>query len=191
VEGTVIATLRTWWLAWRWACFAAVLLVSNVWSWTTGAELARDRADRGVLKRDVQIEQQRNRDILRVQNALDAATLAWTQERDRNAILARQRATAALAAARPDHECLSAVVVGRLRDSPDIGLPAGAGGAAAGPGAAAADTGNAASEADITGWVADVRERYDALRGQLRAIAALRPQVCAPRPEGQPMEKFP
>lgn len=189
--GTIIASLRTWWLAWRWAVFAAMLLVTNVWSWTTGAELARDRADRGVMKRDLALEQQRNRDLLRIQNALDTATLSWTKERERNAILARQRATAALAAARPDHECLSALVVQRLRDSADPGVPAGAGGAAAGSGAAAADPGNASSESDITGWIADVRERFDALRGQLRAIAALKPQVCAPRPEGQQMEKFP
>ena len=179
----MIATLRAWWLAWRWAVWLAVLAATNIWSWTTGAELARDRADRGVLKRDLTIEQQRNRDLLRIQNALDTATVAWTKERDRNAILAQQRATAALAAARLDHECLSALVVQRLRDSADS-LPAGAGGAADGPGAAAADPGNAASEADFTGWIADARERYDALRGQLRAIAALRPQVCAPRPGG-------
>lgn len=177
--------LTTWWTVWRWAVWLAVLAATNLWTAHTVDQYVRDRALVGVLKRDVAVEKQHAAALAAAADLADKAVLSWSTERERNAKLMDAQARAALAAARPDHECLSALVVQRLRDSADAGVPAGAGGAGAGSGAAAADPGNDAarsSEADITDWIGRVREQYDGCRGQVLAFAALKPQVCARPP---------
>ncbi len=177
--------LTTWWTAWRWAIWLALLLASNAWTAYTVDQYVRDRALVRVQQRELQIERAHNAALEAAAARADAAVVSYQQEHEKNAAMARKQAATALAVARPDHECLSALLVRQLRDSPDAGLRAGAGGAAAGPGAAAADPGNDAarsSEADITDWIGRVREQYDGCRGQVLAFAALKPQVCARPP---------
>ena len=164
-----------WFTAW-WRRIAAVSLLaawaaSLAWAWSTSAELASARVLRAWDRERNEAESQRTRDLARAYRAADSAQVAYQQEREKNAAIARKQAAAVNLVARPDHECLSALVVQRLRDSADAGVPADSGGAAAGPGPAAGDPGDAAaSERDVADWINRAREQYAGCRGQVRAI---------------------
>ena len=164
-----------WFTAW-WRRIAAVSLLaawaaSLAWAWSTSAELASARVLRAWDRERIEAESQRTRDLARAYRAADSAQVAYQQEREKNAAIARKQAAAVNLVARPDHESLSALVVQRLRDSADAGVPADSGGAAAGPRPAAGDPGDAAaSERDVADWINRAREQYAGCRGQVRAI---------------------